>query len=141
MVFEKLLWEGGETQRFRCFEGVIPGGVLALCGRGKLLGALRGSKGECIQVQVKLWRKPRMRMDVKRKGFRGNCGAWLLERREEKCAWSQGGGRGSEAQGGPCFCARHSASGLHVISQHPYEACAIAPIYMWGHWGTKEERL
>lgn len=26
---EKLLWEGGETQRFRCFAGVIPGGALA----------------------------------------------------------------------------------------------------------------
>ena len=79
-----------------------------------------------------------MRTDVKRKGFRGKCGAWLLEGREEKCAWSQGGGRDSEAWEDPIsgHCARHSSSSPPLISQHPFEARVIAPIYVWEHWDT-----
>lgn len=34
-------------------------------------------------------------------------------------------------------CARRSASGLPLISQHTYEACVIAPVYMWGNWGMR----
>lgn len=74
---------------------------------------------------------------------KGKCGIHLCERREEKWAvseeaqlWvrSEGGGWVFEAQGIPIYghCAKHSTSGHHLISWHPYEPGVITPITYGG---------